>query len=108
MIALSIRYSKDSLFCRKANPPKKITDTAKRYPLFGGVSWIEPGISLTPVLHKEKQPRLTAELFFWWGMVDSNHRRQCQQIYSLSPLATREIPHIKFLELVDGLEPPTC
>ena len=33
---------------------------------------------------------------FWWGMVDSNHRRRCQQIYSLSPLATREIPHIQF------------
>ena len=47
---------------------------------------------------------------FWWGMVDSNHRRHCQQIYSLSPLATREIPHIKHirLELVDGFEPPTC
>ena len=46
----------------------------------------------------------------WWGMVDSNHRRRCQQIYSLSPLATREIPHIKHirLELVDGFEPPTC
>ena len=44
---------------------------------------------------------------FWWGMVDSNHRRRCQQIYSLSPLATREIPHIH-LELVDGFEPPTC
>ena len=43
----------------------------------------------------------------WWGMVDSNHRRRCQQIYSLSPLATREIPHMK-LELVDGFEPPTC
>ena len=37
----------------------------------------------------------------WWGMVDSNHRRRCQQIYSLSPLATREIPQIQ-LELVDG------
>ena len=49
---------------------------------------------------------------FWWGMVDSNHRRHCQQIYSLSPLATREFPHILFLliavELVDGFEPPTC
>ncbi|MBR5569552.1 MAG: hypothetical protein IKW10_01500, partial [Oscillospiraceae bacterium] len=22
---------------------------------------------------------------FWWGMVDSNHRRHSQQIYSLSP-----------------------
>ena len=46
-------------------------------------------------------------------MVDSNHRRHSQQIYSLSPLATREIPHMKLrsgelLELVDGLEPPTC
>ena len=30
----------------------------------------------------------------WWGRVDSNHRRHCQQIYSLSPLATREHPHI--------------
>ena len=26
--------------------------------------------------------------------MDSNHRRHCQQIYSLSPLATREFPHI--------------
>ena len=34
----------------------------------------------------------------WWGMVDSNHRRRSQQIYSLSPLATREIPHIEFSE----------
>ena len=31
----------------------------------------------------------------WWGKVDSNHRRHCQQIYSLSPLATREFPHIQ-------------
>ena len=42
--------------------------------------------------------------------MDSNHRSYKQQIYSLSPLATREIPHIHFrsLEPVDGLEPPTC
>ena len=33
---------------------------------------------------------------FWWGKMDSNHRRHCQQIYSLSPLATREFPHINF------------
>ena len=32
--------------------------------------------------------------YFWWGKMDSNHRRHCQQIYSLSPLATREIPQI--------------
>ena len=33
-------------------------------------------------------------------MVDSNHRRHSQQIYSLSPLATREIPHIQFYRLL--------
>ena len=33
--------------------------------------------------------------FRWWGKVDSNHRRRRQQIYSLSPLATREFPHIQ-------------
>ena len=52
-------------------------------------------------------------LMNWWGRVDSNHRRHSQQIYSLSPLATREHPRIHLrpregLELVDGLEPPTC
>ena len=31
----------------------------------------------------------------WWGKMDSNHRRRSQQIYSLSPLATREFPHIE-------------
>ena len=28
--------------------------------------------------------------FVWWRGTDSNHRRQCRQIYSLLPLATRE------------------
>ena len=46
--------------------------------------------------------------------MDSNHRRHSQQIYSLSPLATREFLRIHFslieryMELVDGFEPPTC
>ena len=31
---------------------------------------------------------------FWWERVDSNHRSYKQQIYSLSPLATRELSHI--------------
>ena len=56
---------------------------------------------------KKNVPDSKIRHIIWWGMVDSNHRRHCQQIYSLSPLATREIPHIK-LELVDGFEPPTC
>ena len=32
--------------------------------------------------------------FFWWELVDSNHRSITQQIYSLSPLATRESSHL--------------
>ena len=46
--------------------------------------------------------------------MDLNHRSETQQIYSLPPLATREFSHKLILsllgkmELVDGLEPPTC
>ena len=29
-----------------------------------------------------------------WAEVDSNHRSNLQQIYSLSPLATRESAHL--------------
>ena len=32
----------------------------------------------------------------WWRRVDSNHRSETQQIYSLPPLATRELLHIPF------------
>ena len=30
-----------------------------------------------------------------WAEVDSNHRSNLQQIYSLSPLATRESIHVR-------------
>ena len=40
---------------------------------------------------KKKTPH--CDVFFWWEEVDSNHRRRCQQIYSLLPLATRESSH---------------
>ena len=40
----------------------------------------------------------------WWRRMDSNHRSRRQQIYSLPPLAAREL----LLELVMGLEPTTC
>ena len=43
---------------------------------------------------KTKSPSAKAD-GLWWGRVDSNHRRHCQQIYSLSPLATRELLHIQ-------------
>ena len=58
----------------------------------------------------QKQNRKLSLAVCWWERVDSNHRSRRQQIYSLPPLATREHSHIQFitLELVDGLEPPTC
>ena len=53
---------------------------------------------------QNKKSYLTTGFLFWWGGADSNHRSKMQQIYSLSPLATREPPH----KLVMGLEPATC
>ena len=52
----------------------------------------------------------------WWERMDSNHRSRRQQIYSLPPLAARELSHVLginkslslFVELVMGLEPATC
>ena len=46
-----------------------------------------------PVPHRE-EVRISC---VWWGKVDSNHRSYKQQIYSLSPLATREFPHMKLM-----------
>ena len=47
-----------------------------------------------------------------WAEVDSNHRSNLQQIYSLSPLATRESAHnttnIQLCKPMIGLEPITC
>ena len=48
-----------------------------------------------PPKHKKTNPY--GLVFLWWGRTDSNHRSETQQIYSLSPLATRELPHIHFL-----------
>ena len=54
-------------------------------------------VKINGFIRKKKTPdSIKPDVLFWWGMVDSNHRRHCQQIYSLSPLATREIPHIDF------------
>ena len=38
--------------------------------------------------------------FLWWGRTDSNHRSDKQQIYSLSPLATRELPQMFNCDIV--------
>ena len=48
--------------------------------------------------HKNKSPVLSD--WAWWGKVDSNHRSDKQQIYSLSPLATREFPQLVKLSCV--------
>ena len=50
---------------------------------------------LTTISDKEKRPTQTGWSFSWWERVDSNHRRRSQQIYSLSPLATRELSQIQ-------------
>ena len=77
---------------------------------------------------KKNVPDSKIRHIIWWEKMDSNHRSETQQIYSLPPLATRELLQIykakslfielpqqiscerktHTMELVDGLEPPTC
>ena len=58
--------------------------------------WIRVGSNPRIFPHQQKTHQLRWWVFCWWGKVDSNHRSYKQQIYSLSPLATREFPHMKF------------
>ena len=96
-------------------PEKKNTDRPEGQSVFlvgeDGFPPSEDKLRLhLPRKEKYQSPK-KGNWYFWWGKMDSNHRRHCQQIYSLSPLATREFPHMQFcqkVELVDGLEPPTC
>ena len=53
----------------------------------------EPAFDST--LTQEKRQPLTGSPIYWWRRVDSNHRSRRQQIYSLPPLATRELLHIQ-------------
>ena len=47
-----------------------------------------------PLYHNNKTKTaalsVRLSLFCWWKRVDSDHRSETQQIYSLPPLATRE------------------
>ena len=72
--------------------PKKKRGTSREVPVAADAAG---GGCSHDVVYCTKKPPVKAA--FWWGMVDSDHRRHCQQIYSLSPLATREIPHIQLL-----------
>ena len=61
---------------------------------------------MSPTSFQTAPPRVNepVKYKFKWMEVDSNHRSYKQQIYSLSPLATRESIHIK---PISGLEPLT-
>lgn len=50
---------------------------------------LSPGRLPVPPLRQKISDRRTYPIK--WTVVDSNHRSNLQQIYSLSPLATREI-----------------
>ena len=66
----------------------------------------EQGPNLPAHFGKKKAPRLRCVIFRWWWEMDSNHRSQRQQIYSLPPLATRESHRDQSqLERVTGVEP---
>ena len=74
----------DSLCCGKATP----VETCHRHV---SKSRLSNPFHLTP-----KKNRYSNEYrFFWWKVVDSNHRSHRRQIYSLFPLATRETFHIQ-------------
>ncbi len=55
-------------------------------------------------LEKGKKSIRSLEIFTGWVVMDSNHRRHSQQIYSLPHLATLVTTLIVG---VDGFEPPT-
>ena len=51
---------------------------------------------------KIKNPADFHQQDFWWERVDSDHRSETQQIYSLPPLATRELLHMKLNDGAGG------
>ncbi len=64
---------------------------------------LENWLSKPPIFNDTAKKKACDIFFvtgFWWELVDSNHRSIKQQIYSLSPLATRESSHILFCSAV--------
>ena len=57
-------------------------------------------VRLPPLPARKNALRLKC-IFSWWAEVDSNHRRQSRQIYSLLPLAARESARILY-SLIGG------
>ena len=67
-----------------------------------GKQVIEGVLSSKSVFQATKKPPLRTVKSKWWWEMDSNHRSQRQQIYSLPPLAARESHQ---MERVKGIEP---
>ena len=64
---------------------------------------LENQLSKPPIFNDTAKKKACDIFFvtgFWWELVDSNHRSIKQQIYSLSPLATRESSLIQFVAAV--------
>ena len=83
----------DSLFCGKATAVASVHRTLAK-------SRLSNPTSKYP--YQQKAPSKSDGAFCWWGRTDSNHRSETQQIYSLSPLATRELPHIQLARFGAG------
>ena len=62
-----------------------------------GTNGLDAAVSASalPKQNKKSEREMRPDLVWWWRM-DSNHRSETQQIYSLPPLATRELHHILF------------
>ena len=74
-------------------PPRDIN--YRKWGLQGSNLW--PSACKADALPAELRPQIQHIMRYEWKEVDSNHRSIKQQIYSLSPLATRESFHfIKF------------
>ena len=61
-----------------------------------------------PPRRQRKKPVVPVTSYTWyysseWAEVDSNHRSNLQQIYSLSPLATRESTHSSRITAPDNI-----
>ena len=87
----------------------------------GGRIWTYDLRVMSPTSYQTAPPRdimlymicFPFQKYSWkrkWMEVDSNHRSKLQQIYSLSPLATRESIHMELCSIkpMIGLEPITC
>ena len=83
------------------NPPSRALKTPSRDVLPDGTRSVGHGlfestsVAYYNVLYKKETRYFLKSTSLWWELVDSNHRSITQQIYSLSPLATRESSPIR-------------